>query len=102
MGGAPIEFSIVQELIYELTIEQVMTRDVVTITPDETMDDLKELLRAKRISGVPVVDGNKLVGVVSIERVIRSLEAGETRALFASNMTDEPCVCEPMRPSSWR
>ncbi len=92
MGGASIEFSIVQELIYELTIEQVMTRDVITITPDKTMDDLKELLRAKRISGVPVVEGDELVGVVSIERVIRSLEACETRALVREHMTDEPCV----------
>ena len=94
MGDAPIEFSIVQELIYELTIEEVMTRNVVTITPDETMHDLKELLRAKRISGVPVVEGNKLVGVVSIERVIRSLEAGEKDARVRDHMTDTPCVMQ--------
>ncbi|MGC9359727.1 MAG: CBS domain-containing protein, partial [Anaerolineae bacterium] len=92
MGGAPIEFSIVQELIYELTIEQVMTRDVITITPNETMHDLKELLRAKRISGVPVVENGDLVGVVSIERVIRSLEAGEQDTLVREHMTGEPCV----------
>ncbi len=92
MGDAPIEFSIVQELIYELTIEQVMVRDVITITPNETMHDLKELLRAKRISGVPVVENGDLVGVISIERVIRSLEAGEQDTLVRDHMTDKPCV----------
>jgi CBS domain-containing protein len=92
LGHAPIEFSIVQELIYELTIEQVMTRDVISIAPNETMRDLKELLRAKRISGVPVVQNGDLVGVVSIERVIRSLEAGEQDTLVRDHMTGEPCV----------
>ena len=92
MDEAPIEFSIVQELIYELTIEQVMTRDVITISPDDTMHQLKELLRAKRISGVPVVQNGNLVGVVSIERVIRSLEACETDSLVRDHMTSNPCV----------
>jgi len=92
LGDAPIEFSIVQELIYELTIEQVMTRDVITISPAATMQQLRELLRAKRISGVPVVENGNLVGVVSIERVIRSLEAGEKHALVRDHMTGQPCV----------
>ena len=82
----------VQELVYELKISEVMTSDVITVTSDCPMSQLKELLRVKRISGVPVVDvggdGEKhLVGMISLENVIRALEAGELRALVGDKMT---------------
>lgn len=43
-----------------------MTTDVLTVTPDTTIDDALELLVANRITGLPVVDhGGVVVGVVS-------------------------------------
>jgi len=70
----PSEITRVQELVYELKIDQVMTREVITIAPDSTMGDLKELLRVNRISGAPVVQGEELVGIISIEDLIRLQE----------------------------
>lgn len=44
----------------------IMTTDVVTISPDTPVGDIADLLLEKRISGLPVVDkAGKLVGVVS-------------------------------------
>ena len=37
----------------------------ITVTPNMTIAEVLALTRAKRISGVPVVDGNKLVGIVT-------------------------------------
>ena len=37
----------------------------ITVSPNMTIGDVLALTRAKRISGVPVVDGNKLVGIVT-------------------------------------
>lgn len=87
MSQPPAELTRVQELIYELTIAQVMTRDVTTVAPGCTIRDLKELLRVKRISGVPVVEGDHLVGMISIENVIRALEKGELDATVGAKMT---------------
>lgn len=87
MSQIPTELTRVQELIYELTIAQVMTRDVITVTPDYTIRELKELLRIKRISGVPVIAGDALVGMISIENVIRALEKGELDATVGAKMT---------------
>lgn len=87
MSQMPMELTRVQELIYELTIDQVMSRDVITVTPDCTIRELQELLRTKRISGVPVVVGGELVGMISIENVIRALEAGEREATVGAKMT---------------
>lgn len=66
------EFTKVQELVYELKIEQVMTTDVVVVSPDTLMVEFMEVLRLNRISGCPVMDKGKLVGIVSIEDLIKA------------------------------
>jgi CBS domain-containing protein/anti-sigma regulatory factor (Ser/Thr protein kinase) len=81
-----------QELVYELKIADVMTRNVITVSPECTMGELKELLRVKRISGVPVVDTDGegsacLMGMISLENVIGALETGELGALVGERMT---------------
>ncbi|MGQ9517335.1 MAG: CBS domain-containing protein [Anaerolineae bacterium] len=81
------EITKVQELIYELKIEQVMSRPVITISPDATIAQLKEILRVHQISGVPVLEGGKLVGIISIEDLIKALEKGEMQATVGEKMT---------------
>lgn len=67
------KFSKIQELVYELKVEDVMKRDVITVTPKTSMSKLREILRSERISGVPVVNGRKLAGIISIEDLIKHL-----------------------------
>ena len=76
----------VQELIYELPIERVMTTKIITVSPDTTMGELKEILRVGRISGAPVLDGNRLAGIISIEDLIKALENGDIHAPVRNRM----------------
>lgn len=48
-----------------LTLQDIMTRDVFTVSPDLPLADLLELLSSRHIGGAPVVSGGKVVGVVS-------------------------------------
>lgn len=49
-----------------LTAADVMTRDVVSIGPDKPVREIAELLLARRISGVPVLDADgRVLGIVS-------------------------------------
>jgi molybdopterin-containing oxidoreductase family membrane subunit len=51
----------------------IMTRDVVTVGPDATVEEISRILSTNRISGVPVVnDENRVVGVVSESDIIFS------------------------------
>jgi len=84
---AAAEVTRLQELIYELKIAQVMQREVITVTPQTPMREFKELLRLKRISGTPVVEGQKLVGIISLEDLIKALEQGEMDAPVGEKMT---------------
>lgn len=73
---SPAEFGRIQELMYELNVGQVMTPKVITVSPTDTMRHVKETLRLYRISGTPVVEDGRMVGIVSIEDVIKALEEG--------------------------
>jgi CBS domain-containing protein len=48
-----------------LPLREIMTADVVTVTPETTLREAMELLAQRHLSGAPVVSGGKLVGVVS-------------------------------------
>lgn len=55
----------------------VMTRDVVTVTPDTPVGEIVRLMLSHGISGVPVVDdGRHVVGVVSEGDLLRRAELG--------------------------
>lgn len=48
-----------------VTLREIMTRDVITVSPDISIRDAMSLLSTKHISGVPVVAGGEIVGVVT-------------------------------------
>ena len=86
--------------MYELRVEEIMTRPVISIHPADSMRQAKETMRFRRISGLPVVENGFLVGIVSVEDVIRWLENGAGDAAVRDWMTtrlyvvrgDEPAV----------
>jgi CBS domain-containing protein len=57
--------------------KDVMTRDVITITPEMPIVDVANLLLSRKISAVPVVDGEgRLIGIVSEGDLIHRSEIG--------------------------
>src|SRR3954468_5250822 len=63
-----------------LTAADVMTTEVVTVTPDTPVRDIAELLYTRRISGVPVVESDQVIGIVSEGDLIGHVAAiGEPR-----------------------
>lgn len=77
----------VEELSYELKIAQVMSRNIKSITPDMQMDEVADLFRENRISGAPVVVNDEMIGILSLEDLIRSLRAGDISAPVSKYMT---------------
>lgn len=54
------------------TVADVMTRDITTCTPDETLDDLMSTMTQRRIRHVPILEDDALVGIVSIGDVVKT------------------------------
>lgn len=84
------EITKLQELTYELRVEDAMTRAIFTVGPDASMADFREVLRANRISGTPVMEDGKMIGIVTIEDLIEALAAGELQATVRERMRPKP------------
>lgn len=52
-------------LLSKLTVRKLMTKDPVTITKDTTVEEAARLMVDQDLSCLPVVEGDKLVGIVS-------------------------------------
>lgn len=48
-----------------LRLREIMSTDVVTVTPETTIREAMEVLARRHMSGAPVVSGEKLVGIVT-------------------------------------
>jgi len=92
------ETTIVQRLVYEIRVAEVMTRKLISVTPDTRMAELGQILQENRISGTPVVDDGHLVGIISVENLIKSLAAGEMDAPVRDRMTRSPVALRPDQP----
>jgi CBS domain-containing protein/anti-sigma regulatory factor (Ser/Thr protein kinase) len=77
----------VEELAYELRVQEVMTGDLKSLSPDVSMSEALEMFRTARISGAPVVKDDKLVGVISLEDLIRCLTTGDQDARVENYMS---------------
>ncbi len=83
------KISKIQELIYEISIGEVMKTKLVTVTTQTPMSKLREILREKRISGTPVVEGDRLMGIVSIEDFIKWLANREPDCPIGEKMSKD-------------
>lgn len=59
-----------------MMVRDIMTKDPVTVSADDPVRVAAGLLRANRIGGLPVIEGDRVVGVVTESDVISLLETG--------------------------
>ena len=54
------------------SVSDIMSKILVTCTPDDQIDDLSALMTNNRVRHVPVMQGDRLVGIVSIGDVVKN------------------------------
>ena len=59
--------------------EDIMTTGVITIAPDTTIREVATILLERRISGLPVVENGRVIGIVSEGDLLRRHEIGTDR-----------------------
>lgn len=84
----------------------VMTRDVVSVAPDTPVTEVATLLETRGIKRVPVVDGERLVGIVSRSNLVQALAAAGFSAAAAAPEGDDAIrrqlLAELERQPWWR
>lgn len=68
----------------ELRVEDVMTHLVVTLRPQDTIADAAKRLASNRISGAPVVEDGRLVGVASETDLMKAFTPPALRGVRAA------------------
>ena len=59
-----------------MTLDTIMSTDLITITPDENLAAAREIMYDKKIHHLPVVDdGGKLVGLVTLTNVLAATDS---------------------------
>jgi acetoin utilization protein AcuB len=58
-----------------VTVEMVMTTNVLTLTPHDSMVDAAQLMRRERIGAIPVVEGTRLVGILTRSDILDAFMA---------------------------
>jgi len=57
----------------ETLVEEIMTRNPITVSPEESMDRCMELMTEKRVRHLPVVADDRLAGIISIGDVVKEV-----------------------------
>ncbi len=61
-----------------MSAKSIMTSNVEYVTPDDTVEKVREIMKGFAISQVPVIDGNKVLGTVTEKDVVNAfIEHGE-------------------------
>lgn len=58
-----------------MTLDMIMSTDLVTIAPGESLAKARELMHDRRIHHLPVVDGGELVGLVTLTNVLAATDS---------------------------
>ncbi len=89
------------ELLFKLKVKDVMTADIFTASPQNTMREIQLLLKRSRITGVPIVDGKNLLGVVSMDDIVNAFDGGWIDEKVEKHMTRRVIVMQETMPLSF-
>jgi len=90
----------VKELVYELKTRDATVTDVLTMSPETMMSQVRPILRSRKITAAPVISNDELLGIVSVEDYINWLTEGVPDCPVSERMSqdlitmfeDEPIV----------
>ncbi|MGA2226281.1 MAG: CBS domain-containing protein [Syntrophobacteraceae bacterium] len=64
---------LMDKLSRETKVKEIMTTEVLTVTPDTDLDDCMELITDKRVRHLPVVENDRVLGIVSIGDIVKGI-----------------------------
>jgi CBS domain-containing protein len=75
-----------------LRVRDIMTTNVITLSPDTSLLSAVQLLADSQVTGAPVVEGTKVIGVLSVSDLLE---------FSGSSAEDDPWTGEEIEPEDW-
>ena len=89
------------ELIFRLKIKDVMSSDLVTAAKTETLRTIQHRMKEASITGVPIVEDKRLLGIVSMHDILTAFDEGTIDEAAELHMTRNIKVLEDDMPLSF-
>lgn len=93
--------TVILELIYRLKVKDVMCSSLVVARRASSLREIQYLMRDKSITGVPVTEGKRLLGIVSMDDIIQALDKGYIEEPAEKYMSSKLIVLEDDMPVSF-
>ncbi len=71
-GATSLSIHELHYILEKLTIREIMTKQVVSVRPDQTVEDAALLLLGHRIGGLPVVRDGELLGIITETDILQA------------------------------
>ena len=65
----------------DVPVREIMTEDVVTVDPSRTVEECMALVTQRRVRHLPVCDGDRLIGVISIGDLVKEVIAEQEQTI---------------------
>jgi CBS domain-containing protein len=65
----------------EMRVHEIMTRSVITVTCENTVGECMRIMTDHRVRHLPVLDGEKLAGVISIGDIVRAIISAQAETI---------------------
>jgi CBS domain-containing protein len=92
---------VILESIYTVRVKEAMNPNPMRISPDDTMRDAKVLMKENGLTGVPVVDGNRLAGILSVYDIMACYDNGSLDDKVSKYMSRDVILLEEEMPISF-
>ena len=69
------------KLSRETLVKEIMTEQVITVVPEDSIDKCMELMSAKHIRHLPIVGSGKVLGMISIGDVVNAVIASQKETI---------------------
>jgi acetoin utilization protein AcuB len=70
--GIGLDLVKITDMLSRMTVRQVMTKEPRTIAPDAPLIEAARMMLEHRISALPVIEGNQLVGIIAESDIFRA------------------------------
>lgn len=90
--------SFLLELVYRLKIRDVMTEDVITVPRGTPLRHVQSIMKENAITGVPVAEDGRLLGMISVDDIIHALDNGHIEDMVEDRMSRNLIVLEDDMP----
>lgn len=93
--------TVILEMIYRLKVKDVMCSHLYTATRDTTLRTIQRLMKERSITGVPIVEKRRLLGIVSMDDIVQALDMGYIEDPAEDHMSRHLIVLEDDMPVSF-